>query len=138
MPKDKTVVAPEGDHAMAEAIGDVTDIRDLKLDLDKAEKIRTVALMMGIRYYTETIIKDAGYLDRMIRYEDDCKRRNDPDTPPIHLRPATVAGVISAAHEFEQFLLGKSSIVQSITVGGEKIEAGRAEDTYEAGPEKQT
>jgi hypothetical protein len=133
---DKQVSLPERDE-MKDIIGDVADIRDLKLDLDKDEKLRTVALMLGIRFYGDTIIKDAAYLDRMIRYEEDRERRNDPDIPPFHLRPASVAGVVTAAHEFEQFLRGSSSIVKAITVGGVKLEPERAQGTYETKPKEE-
>lgn len=108
-------------ESMAEDFDQVLDVRDMKLDLTKDEKLRTAALMMAIRYHTETIIKDAAYLQLMMQREKEAKFSNDPDMEMIHLRPSTVTAVVHIAREFENFLLGKPSSVASIEVNGERL-----------------
>lgn len=102
------------------------DVRDMNLNLDPVQKVRTVALMLGIKYYTDTIIKDATYLQLMMSREKEMKFSNEPDAALWHLRPASVNGVIACAQEFENFLLGNRSAVQSIKIGDETIHAANA------------
>lgn len=66
------------------------------LDLTKDEKLRTTALMLAIKQYTDFICKDADmYKEIMMRNGS--------------MKPATVSGVVSMAIEFEAFLLGRYS-----------------------------
>lgn len=69
------------------------------LDMSKGEKMRTTALMLAIKYYTDTICKDADMYNAIVM-------RNGT------MRPATSLGVINAALQFENFLLGKATNVE--------------------------
>jgi len=109
-------------QSMADDFDQILDVRDMKLDLTKDEKLRTAALMMAIRYHTETIIKDAAYLQLMMQREKEAKFSNDPDIEMIHLRPSTVTAVVHIAREFELFLTGQPSQIASIQVGGERLQ----------------
>src|SRR3990167_1422772 len=121
---------------MGETLGEIGDVSNMKLDLDREQKLRTVALMMGIRYYTDTIIKDPEYLKTMIAHEENMKFSNDPEKEIWHLRPANVNSVIHCAAEFEQFLMGNRSRFTRIQIGEEVIDPadtaraqGEVEDT---------
>lgn len=84
-----------------------SDVSNMELALPPEQKVRMVSLMMGIRYYTETIIKDAAYLQLMMQREKEAKFSNDAEEQHLwHLKPASVNGVLRCAQEFEQFLLG--------------------------------
>lgn len=125
------MIEPREPDKMGETIGEITDVADMRLDLDPAQKLRTVALMMGIRYYTDTIIKDAAYLELMLRREKEMKFSNEPDAVKDlwHLRPANVGAVIYCAQEFEAFLLGHRSRIGGIKVGDEEIGPGQGAQT---------
>lgn len=105
------------DHPVAA----VPAIADMHLDLTKDEKLRSAALLMGIKYYTDTIIKDARYLEVMIAREKEMSFSNAENKADWQLRPANVEGVIRCASWFEAFLLGKMPQFE-ITWGGEKVE----------------
>lgn len=113
----------------ADIAGLPTDVRDMELNLSQDEKIRTLSLMMGIRYHVDTIIKDPRYLELMINKEKEAKFSNDPAQEHWHLRPSTARGVVGIAIEFENYLRGHHSAIASIRFGDEEIEpgAGRAQ-----------
>ena len=69
---------------------------DMPLDLTKAEKIRSTALIMAIQYVEKTICNDAQMYQEL--------RRDGRQ-----LVPATTPHVIRSAVQFEQFLLGRYS-----------------------------
>src|SRR5688572_28157537 len=103
---------PELELPEREVLGgpfDAGPMGNVKLTLDKTESLRAIALMMGLRYATDTIIKDPEYLKVMIQREKDAKFSNEPNPEPFMLRPTTVARVVHAAAEFEAFLLGERS-----------------------------
>jgi hypothetical protein len=113
----------------ADIAGLPTDVRDMELSLSQDEKIRTISLMMGIRYHVDTIIKDPRYLELMISKEKEAKFSNDPEQEHWHLRPSTARGVVGIALEFEAYLRGYHSAIASVKFGGEEIApgAGRAQ-----------
>lgn len=97
----------ESTKDMVDTLDLVPEVADMKIDLNKEEKLRSMSLMLGIRYYTDTIIKDAAYLQLMMQREKEAKFSNDPEDAVLwHLKPASVNGVIRCAQEFEQYLLG--------------------------------
>lgn len=107
---------------MLDQIAESVDVREMKLDLEPAQKLRTIALMMGIRYYTDTIIKDPQYLQLMMQKEKEAAYSNNPQERELwHLRPANVLGVLNCAEAFEAFLLGKPSNIASIKYGEEEV-----------------
>ena len=112
----------EGTELLVDGIESLPDdVREVKLDLEPDQKMRMVALMLGIKYYTDTIIKDAAYLQLMMQREKEAKFSNDPtDAVMWHLKPASVNGVIGCAQEFEQFLLGNRPGVV-LKIGDETI-----------------
>jgi len=84
------------------------------LDLNKAEKLRTTALLMAINYVRETICDDAE-MYRALRQDGK------------ELVPATVPWVLKAAVEFEDFLLGYYSRTNVAMVNrGVELEQKRA------------
>ena len=112
----------------ADIAGLPTDVRDMELNLSPDEKIRTLSLMMGIRYHVDTIIKDPRYLELMISKEKEAKFSNDPGQEHWHLRPSTARGVVGIALEFEAYLRGHHSVFAAVSFGGEEIEpVGRAQ-----------
>lgn|SRR3990167_6438504 len=66
------------------------------LDLTKAEKLRTTALLMAINYVRETICNDAE-MYRALRQDNK------------ELVPATVPWILRCSVDFENFLLGRYS-----------------------------
>ena len=122
----------EEDRAMMETMEIVPDVADMKLDLTKEEKLRATSLMLGIRYYTDTIIKDAAYLQLMMQREKEAKFSNDPDEQVLwHLRPASVNGVIRCAQEFEQYLLGNRPGVR-LMIGDQVVDPPNPADSERA------
>mgnify|MGYP001617308615 CR=1 FL=1 len=108
--------------------GGPMDISEMNLNLSQEEKIRTISLMMGIRYHVDTIIKDPRYLELMIQKENAAKFSNDPNQEHWHLQPSTARGVVGIAMEFENYLLGRYSRIQSLQFGDDVMEpAGRAQ-----------
>lgn len=90
------------------------EMLNMHLALDKSESIRYMALMLGIRYHVETIIKDPRYLELMMQREKEMKFSNDPDKDDWHLRPSTCASVIFCASMFEAYLSGKPSPIKEV------------------------
>lgn len=105
----------ESQEGMIGAMADLPDVSGMNLEMTKDQKLRAAALILGIRYHVDTIIKDAEYLKVMIEKEREAKFSNDPDAQMWHLRPTTVNRVIHIANEFEQFLLGNRSQIAAIT-----------------------
>ena len=71
----------------------------MTVDLTKAEKRRTTALMLAINAYQNIIIKDADYLREM---HNEARRENGPV-----IQPATMHAMVEAAIEFDMFIAGK-------------------------------
>lgn len=99
------------------------------LDLTKAEKLRTTALLMAINYVRETICNDAELYRAM---------RQDGKT----FTAATVPMIVQCSVEFEDFLLGRYSrtnvelVQRGLTAerereAREKEPSGRAEPAVE-------
>jgi hypothetical protein len=106
---------------MSDTLGVLPEVGDMKLDLTKEEKLRTAALMLGIRYHVDTIIKDPRYLELMIQREKEAKYSPGDGSPDDwHLRPSTVIAVIHCAQEFEQYLLGNRPGMMVVS-GGEEV-----------------
>lgn len=109
--------------AMTEQIAQAPlDISEMEMNLSQDEKLRTVALMMGIRYHVDTIIKDPRYLEIMIQREKEAKFSNEADQEHWHLRPTTARAVVGCALEFEAYLRGYRSHILSVEFDGEKVE----------------
>ncbi len=123
----------EEKNEMVDTVGTLPDLADMPLDLTPEQKLRAGALLMAIRYHIDTIIKDPEYLKVMIEREEKMKFSNDPDKDLWHLKPTTVKKVIHIANEFEAFLKGERSAIQSVSIDGQEIEAdnGRAQDIVE-------
>ncbi len=107
----KKTVVPEPqfvalDHEGKESDMSILDKEDIAydptkvtLDLTKAEKRRTTALMLSIQAYQHMIIKDAEmYL--AISHEHERK-----SLPPI--KPATMDAIVEAAINFDDFISGE-------------------------------
>lgn len=78
-----------------------TDMTDIPVDINlhhitPEQQVRSVALMLAVKYHTEMTVKDVGMYQQM-------KMENKTFVPshPTH--------VIEAAVHFEQFLLGRYS-----------------------------
>ena len=101
----------------AEDFQQLADIRNMELNMTDGQKLRAAALVMAIRYHTETIIKDPAYLQLMMQKEKEAKFSNDPDAQLWHLKPTTVDAVIHIAQSFEAFLLGQGTSDQAAEPG---------------------
>lgn len=88
----------KGDMSVLEDENIAFDPTTQHLDLSKAEKRRTTALMLAIQGYKELIIKDADYL----REAYSAERRGDG--PKI--QPATINAMVDAAIRFDFFIAG--------------------------------
>jgi len=86
-----TVVLDEHDVAY--------DPTQMTVDLTKAEKRRTTALMLAIQAYQHLIIKDAEYLREASRLAE---RKEGPI-----IQPATMDAMVSAAINFDRFISGQ-------------------------------
>jgi hypothetical protein len=95
----------------------------MHLDLTKAEKRRTTALLMAIQAYQHLIIKDADYL----RAASDLARRNEG---PV-IQPATMNAMVEAAINFDHFIAGHFSEVPTDKPigGGSQTEAEPSDPT---------
>lgn len=114
---DKRTGEP-ADLSVLEETGVGFDPSKQHLDLDKDEKRRMTALMLGIQAYRELIIKEAAYLTTAA----DLARRNEGPS----LKPATIDGMIEAAWKFDLFIAGqitKASEDGGITRGGAQTES---------------
>lgn len=107
----------ESPHAVLEEHDIAFDPSTTHLDLTKAEKRRTTALMMAIQAYKDFIIKDAAYLVEMHNEA----RRNSA----VKIQPATIDAIVEAAIKFDMFIAGEVRIVQEDdepTTGGHQTE----------------
>jgi hypothetical protein len=100
------------DTSVIESSGMGYDPGNMTVDLTKAEKLRTTALMLAINAYEKLIIKDAEYLR-----EANAQARSG-EGPKI--QPATMNAMVQAAINFEAFLLGRYSHPQEPTTEPEK------------------
>ena len=91
----------EADMAVLEESGVAFDPTRMHLDLTKAEKRRTTALMLAIQAYNNIIIKDAEYL----REAHSQARSNG-----AVIRPATMDAMVVAAIQFDAFISGRISV----------------------------
>lgn len=80
------------------------------VDLTKAEKRRTTALMMAIQAYKNLIIPDAAYLTAAA----DLARRDEG--PKIH--PATIDAMVVAAIKFDAFIAGAYAMPNDMPTDG--------------------
>lgn len=76
---------------MSEEFANVPDVVDMPLDLTKDEKLRVTALMLAIKYYTDTIVSDGQLYQAMV------------STGKV-LAPATAMGVVDVACKFAAYL----------------------------------
>lgn len=111
-PEDGVMVATDAegrvlDTGLVEDAGIAFDPANQHLDLTKAEKRRTTALMMAINAYQHLIIKDAEYLREVYRQRE----RENPDWDPRKhgplISPATINEIVDAAMDFDDFIAGK-------------------------------
>lgn len=91
------------DTAVFEEAGVAFDPGTMHVDLTKAEKRRTTALMLAIQAYKNLLIPDAAYLNAVA----DLARRDEG--PKI--QPATINGVVLAAIQFDAFIAGQYDAV---------------------------
>ena len=88
----------EVDSSAMEQAGVAFDPAMMHLDLTKAEKRRTTALVLAIQAYDKLIIKDAEYLR-----EAHAQARSDGAV----IRPATMDAMVVAALQFDAFISGR-------------------------------
>jgi hypothetical protein len=93
-PEDYIDRSHEDPAAMAALDHVAYDPTRTHLDLNKDEKLRTTALMLAIKQYTDFICKDADMFNAIMM-------RNGS------MKPATVSGVIRMAIEMEKFIRGR-------------------------------
>lgn len=86
------------DLSILEEHGVAYDPTQMTVDLTKAEKRRTTALMLAIQAYDKIIIKDAEYL----REAHAQANRGGPV-----IQPATMNAMVEAAINFDAFIAGK-------------------------------
>lgn len=89
------------DVGVLEEAGVAFDPTRMHLDLTKAEKRRTTALMLAIQAYDHLIIKDAEYL----REAHSQARSNG-----AVIRPATMDAMVLAALQFDAFISGQLAL----------------------------
>lgn len=92
------------DTSVLEDAGVAFDPAQMHLDLTKAEKRRTTALVLAIQAYDKLIIKDAEYLR-----EANSQARSNGSV----IRPATMDAMVVAALQFDAFISGQLSIQPS-------------------------
>jgi hypothetical protein len=100
-------VSPSGevvDTAVFEEAGVAFDPTTMHLDLTKAEKRRTTALMLAIQAYDKLIIKDADYLR---------EANNQARDRGAVIRPATMDAMVVAALQFDAFISGQLTVESS-------------------------
>lgn len=90
-----------GDMGVLEENNVAYDPTQMTVDLTKAEKRRTTALMLAINAYEKLIIKDAEMF-RAIATE--AARNNGPI-----IQPATMNAMVQAAIDFDRFISGEFS-----------------------------
>lgn len=103
MPSKKKKNQPKPGHLLGRTQEDADAVNmmmydpgEQHLDLTKAEKLRTTALLMAINYVRETICHDAE-MYRALRQDNK------------ELVPATVPWILQCSVDFEMFLLGHYS-----------------------------
>ncbi len=87
------------DMSVLEQEGIAFDPTRAALDLTKAEKRRTTALMMAIQAYDKLIIRDAEMYNAISR---DRERNHGPI-----IQPATMNAMVDAAIQFDAFIAGR-------------------------------
>jgi len=102
------------------------DPTQMTVDLTKAEKRRTTALMLAIQAYQNLIIKDAE-MYRAISTE--AMRNNGPV-----IQPATMSAMVEAAIEFDHFISGRFDIDKESPIVVERSQSPQAENATEAKP----
>lgn len=117
-------------NAFKDDISSIPGIGDMEVTLTPDESKRSMALMLAIRYHTETIIKDSEYLKTMIAYEEKMKFSNDPEKELWHLKPTTVSAVIHIGNEFYNFITGKPAIIdgkqlKEVELGGRSVQGDK-------------
>ncbi len=109
----------EVDTSVIESAGLGFDPANQTIELTKAEKLRTTALMLAINAYANLIIKDAEYLKEM---HNESRREGGPV-----IKPATMNAMIQGAIDFEAFLLGRYSKQAQIAAEPETQETPQPE-----------
>lgn len=94
----------EVDTAVLDEAGIAFDPTTMHLQLTKAEKRRTTALMLAIQAYDKLIIKDADYLR-----EAHSQARSNGSV----IRPATMDAMVVAALQFDAFISGQLTVQRS-------------------------
>lgn len=69
----------------------IGDVSDMDLELTKDEKRRVTALILGIKYHVETIVKDGSLYTAMV-------------STGKHLEPTHVLKVVDIAIAFEEYI----------------------------------
>lgn len=96
----------EQDMSVLEETGTAYDPGQMTMDLTKAEKRRTTALMMAIQAYNNIIIKDA---EMYIAIERSAARGEGPK-----IRPATMNAMVHAAIQFDAFISGRFDVAPAL------------------------
>lgn len=89
------------------------------LDLTKAEKRRTTALMMAIQAYDKLIIKDA---EMYMAIHRNAERGEGPK-----IQPATMNAMVHAAIQFDAFIAGRFEVATPPTPVADEIEQPQPE-----------
>lgn len=89
------------DCSVLEEHGVAFDPSRMALDLTKAEKRRTTALLLAIQAYDHLIIKDAEMYSAISR---EASRKDGPV-----IQPATMDAMVEAAINFDAFIAGEFS-----------------------------
>lgn len=110
---DKRTGEP-ADLSVLEETDTAFDPSRMHLDLTKAEKRRTTALMMAIQAYQHLIIKDADYLRESY---NQARAGNGPT-----IQPATMDAMVEAAWKFDLFISGQMTEHADKTSGGAQTE----------------
>lgn len=92
------------DTAALEEAGVAFDPTRMHLDLTKAEKRRTTALMLAIQAYDKLIIKDAEYLR---------EAHSQARSSGAVIQPATMDAMVVAALQFDAFISGQLALQRS-------------------------
>lgn len=97
------------------------DPAQMTVDLTKAQKRRTTALMLAIQAYEKLIIKDAEYFIAV--------SRESHTNPDLKIRPATISAMVDAALQFDDFIAGRFEVEEENSGEGESGEGGTAQTT---------
>lgn len=110
------------DTSVLSEAGVAFDPAQMHLDLTKAEKRRTTALILAIQAYDKLIIKDAEYLR-----EAHTQARSDGSV----IRPATMDAMVLAALQFDAFISGKLVPQSGIERDASTVEQPHAVDAVD-------